>query len=108
MNFKEENITYQQIGEIMLEVLRDEGEELDFLSDYSDYCLCRIEMDDDAIGDIAILQWRIQDTPEYKQLLRVFHTLVLEYTRGEFQPYCTIAHFLGEGFNRFHCSLEKK
>ncbi len=65
-------------------------------------------MDFEITVDLIQLQITIQDTPEFKQLLRVFHTLVLEYTRGEFQPYCTIAHFLGEGFNRFHSSIEKK
>ncbi len=78
---------------------------MDFFADYLDYSRLTYDMDDMAIADFAFLHLKIQDTPEYKQLLRLFHSLVMECTRGEYQPYCTIAHFLGEGFNRFHNSL---
>ena len=70
MDFRDLKYTYQQIGEVMLDVLRDEGEELDFLCDYLDYCMLRDSSD-----------------------------------IGEYQPYCTIAHFLVEGFNRFHNTI---
>ncbi|MDA3823858.1 MAG: hypothetical protein PF450_14775 [Bacteroidales bacterium] len=108
MNFKEENITYQQMGELIMEVLRIEGEELEFLSDYIDYCCLTYDKEPESVGDLVQLEMGIKETPEFKLLLRVFHSLVMECTRGEYQTSRTISEFLGEGFYRFHNSLAKK
>ncbi len=107
MNFKKENITYREIGLVMLNKLQSEGEDLSIFSDYHEFCLRCIEMDQKALGDLAVLYWRMEDTPEFKQLLRVFHTLIMECTRGEYPPSYSVAQFLGEGFKRFHASLGK-
>lgn len=105
--------TYRDIGDMILESLMEEREPMhDFLSDWDEYIM---EMPYKRGEYIAVAKLSIENTPEFKELLRISHTLVLECQRSryietgiDFHLSMTIAEFLEEIFNRFlTTSLDK-
>ena len=94
------------IGEIILMVLYEEGEELDeVIYDYEDYSTMITE---ERITDLTLMHVNINDTQEFKALLSVFHKLISKYTSGENHQQTTVAGFLADGFYNYSYILLSK
>lgn len=104
--------TYQEIGEVLLSIVADEGEPMsDFLIDWGDYI-----SSEEAVsrgGYTEMNKQQMQTTPEFQQLLKITHSFVLDCQRSrhnetgeDCHPIMTIADFLKEVFTRYHASIE--
>lgn len=102
--------SYKDIGQVLLETLYDENEPMeDFLIDWEEYILCLIY---DIDLDTKLSWCEIQNTHEFKQLLKITHSFALECQRSRYietgidcHLSLTISEFLAEIFHRYHHSI---
>lgn len=105
---KDMAFTYQEIGEVLIEILEEECKPLaDFLTDYEDYYLAILYSVTPYKS--ALNHAIMEDTPKFRKLLKITHAYALECQRSQYMETgidihasLKISDFLAEIFKRYH------